>query len=88
MDLYPILIAMTDWGEKWSASAKGPRILMIDRATGKPIDRVAVRSVTGRIVPAKDVLARPGPGADGKIRELLEKQWRTRRKPNRSTGSG
>jgi DNA-binding HxlR family transcriptional regulator len=69
--LYPVLIAMTDWGERWAGNPKGPRIKLSDRKTGKPVERVAVRSRDGRALGPFDVIARPGPGADDKIRQLI-----------------
>lgn len=76
LTLYPVLIAMTDWGERWAANPKGARIKLCDRRTGRPVERVTVRSRDGRALRPADVVARPGPGADGKIRRLLDGPWR------------
>lgn len=69
--LYPVLIALTDWGERWAPNPKGRRILLRDRKTGRAVERVGVRSRDGRVLGPSDVLARPGPGADARIRRLL-----------------
>lgn len=76
--LYPILIAMTDWGEHWAPDPKGPRIMLRDRRTGRPVDRVAVRSRDGRALAPADVIAKAGRGADDKIRQLVDRAWRDR----------
>lgn len=72
LDLYPVLIALTDWGERWAANPKGSRILLRDRKTGRAVERVSVRSRDGRPLGPSDVVARPGPGSDARIRRLLQ----------------
>lgn len=84
--LYPLLIAMTDWGERWAPNSKGPRIVLNDRQTGAPIERIAVRSREGRILGPSDVVARAGRGADDKIRQLINRTWRDRRQTIKGTG--
>ncbi len=69
--LYPVLIAMTEWGERWAPNPKGARIELFERSTGKRIAGVAVRSSSGRALRPRDVRAVAGPGADRKIRALL-----------------
>jgi DNA-binding HxlR family transcriptional regulator len=76
--LYPLLIAMTDWGERFAAHPRGPRIVFVDRRSRRPVRRVAVTDADGRALRPQDIVARPGRGADDKIRALLEKRFRTR----------
>jgi len=76
IELYPILIAMTDWGERWASNPKGPRIIMLDKANKQAIARVAVYSSSGNVLQPKDIIARPGSGAGDDIRTLLQKDWR------------
>lgn len=77
--LYPLLVALTDWGERWAPNPRGRRIVLRDRRTGATIERVAVRSRDGRILRPSDVIARAGGGADDKIRQLVNRAWRDRR---------
>ncbi len=71
-DLYPMLVAMIDWGEKHIPNGRGVRIKLHEKSTGKPVKRVAVLAHDGRPLKAWDVEVRPGPGADKKTRMLIE----------------
>ncbi len=62
LDLQPILMAITHWGDKYTAP-DGPRITFIERATGNPVEPMSVRTTDGRRLNPKDVKAVPGPGA-------------------------
>jgi DNA-binding HxlR family transcriptional regulator len=73
LDLYPIVIALADWGETWAANPSGPRIRFLDKATGRPLPKLAVRNERGEPLLPSDVLALPGPGADAKIGQLLSR---------------
>ncbi|MGE0421896.1 MAG: winged helix-turn-helix transcriptional regulator [Reyranellaceae bacterium] len=76
--LYPVLIALTDWGERFAASPGGARIVFVDKRTRRRVRRVAVTDADGRTLRPRDIVARPGRGADEKIRALLEKRFRPR----------
>lgn len=70
-DLLPVLLALGHWRERWEPSPDGPRIVPVDPASGKP---VALRLVPGdeaRGVSPRDVVLRPGPGADDRLRRRL-----------------
>jgi DNA-binding HxlR family transcriptional regulator len=71
MSLYPILIAMTEWGEKWVPHSKGARVGLLERKTGKPIKGIVVQSSGGRPLLPHEVKMSAGPGADDKIHELV-----------------
>jgi DNA-binding HxlR family transcriptional regulator len=36
-DLMPVMISLMEWGNRWTAPAAGPAVLLVDRATGAPI---------------------------------------------------
>jgi DNA-binding HxlR family transcriptional regulator len=36
-DLMPVMISLMGWGNRWTAPAAGPTVLLVDRATGKPV---------------------------------------------------
>jgi DNA-binding HxlR family transcriptional regulator len=45
--LLPVLIALRQWGERWvSGVASNP--VLVDRATGQPVEQIAVRAADGR----------------------------------------
>lgn len=75
-DLYPVLVALLHWGETWDASPDGPRLTLIETATGRPVQKMAVRSEDGRALDPREVTAVPGPGAGHKTHSLAG--WRRR----------
>jgi len=62
LDLQPVLLSMTHWGDQYKANPKGKRLIFIDRETGQAIRRMSAVSKDGRNLKPKDVKARPGPG--------------------------
>jgi DNA-binding HxlR family transcriptional regulator len=62
LDLQPVLLAMTHWGDRHKPNPKGDRFVFVERATGKPIARMDVRSHDGRKLEPREVKAVPGPG--------------------------
>lgn len=62
LDLQPVLLSMTHWGDRYKPNPKGDRLVFIDRASGKPIEKMSVRSRDGRTLKPRDVKAVPGPG--------------------------
>ncbi len=62
LDLQPVLLAMTHWGDKYKPNAKGKRLVFVERATGKPIAPMAVHATDGRVLKPRDIKAKPGPG--------------------------
>ncbi|WP_415237379.1 winged helix-turn-helix transcriptional regulator [Sneathiella sp.] len=71
LDIYPILIALMDWGEKYAPSSCGERLLLVDRHDGKPIGPVSVLAHDGRRLSARDVQVLPGNGADEPMIDLV-----------------
>ena len=65
LDLQPILLAMTHWGDTYKADARGDRLVFVERASGKPIRRMSAVSEDGRALQPRDVQARPGPALKG-----------------------
>jgi hypothetical protein len=63
MDLYPILVAIKQWGDRYVADPGGPTVLMEHRNCGAPI-QVELRCAEDHLLAsAREVTARPGPGA-------------------------
>jgi len=63
LDLQPVLLAMTHWGDRHKPNAKGQRVVFVERATGEPIAPMGVRSADGRVLGPREIKALPGPGA-------------------------
>ena len=64
LDLQPILLSMTHWGDKYRPNPKGGRTVFVERKTGKPIRRMGVISETGKVLKPRDIRATPGPARE------------------------
>lgn len=71
-ELYPVLVALWQWGDRWLASCGKPPTALIDDATGEPIEPIAVQAKDGRQLSFRDVRFAPGPGASSHTREVID----------------
>jgi DNA-binding HxlR family transcriptional regulator len=63
LDLYPILITMLEWGNRYLAGPEGPPLEFVHRDCGAPV-RAEVHCADGHLVgDPRSVMPRPGPGA-------------------------
>src|SRR3712207_2609505 len=60
-DLAPALIALTEWGDRWSAP-DGPPVLYQHTACGSDVRHEVVCTSCGRVDDPAEVRALPGPG--------------------------
>jgi DNA-binding HxlR family transcriptional regulator len=73
-DLWKVLTALREWGDKWDASGFGaPTMETVDRSTGRKVELALVDPQTRRAVPRERVALKPGPGADEITRTRLAK---------------
>jgi len=80
-DLHPILIALTQWGDRWLHESDGAPVVFIERSSGKEISDVCIRSQDGRELKARDLTLIPGPGATEDTIErlrLMDEAWQNR----------
>jgi len=61
--LFPVLIGLMQWGDKWIFGSEGEPMQMLDRRKNAPIQQVAVMSRDGHFLKDEDVRFVPGPGA-------------------------
>jgi len=71
LDLYPVLLSLMAWGEKYIPNGQGPRMQLLDKKTLRPIRAVHVLAEDGRELGAKDVIVRPTAGSDDKTLALI-----------------
>jgi DNA-binding HxlR family transcriptional regulator len=62
LDLQPVMLAMTHWGDKYKPHPKGERIVFVERTTNQPIARMSAMSRDGRPLKPRDIRGMPGPG--------------------------
>ncbi len=63
LDLYPVLVALMQWGDQHAAGPAGPPVLLQHRDCGEPV-QLQLSCRAGHILAsARDVTPVPGPGA-------------------------
>ena len=60
-DLWPVLTAMRQWGDRWAAP-DGPPVEVVHRGCGRVTELVTVCGACGEPVGASDLRSVPGPG--------------------------
>ena len=63
LQLQPILLSITHWGDKHMANPNGLRTIFVEKKTGKPIAAMSAYSVDGRPLKPTDIDLKPGPGS-------------------------
>ncbi|MEM5461385.1 helix-turn-helix domain-containing protein [Paraburkholderia phytofirmans] len=71
-DLYPVLVALMQWGDRWLRPDGKPPITLVDHASGKPVQAVEVRTSDGQALSYRDVRFAVGPGAKKTTRDVIE----------------
>jgi DNA-binding HxlR family transcriptional regulator len=63
LDLYPVMVALMQWGDRYEAGPEGPPVLLRHRDCGEPVQlRLSCRA--GHVLEsAREVTPVPGPGA-------------------------
>ena len=63
LDLYPVLVALMEWGDKYEVGACGPQVLLRHRDCGEPVE-LQLACAEGHVLEsAREVTPVPGPGA-------------------------
>jgi hypothetical protein len=69
-DLYPVVVSLTRWGDRWMAGRDGPPVELVHRGCGRRIMPTLACPECGEPVGARDMQVRPGPA--------LRKEWKAR----------
>ena len=59
--LFPVLVALRQWGEDFFFDPDEPHVELIDRKTGLPVRKLELRAQDGRVIGADDTLVRLPP---------------------------
>ena len=63
LDLYPVLVALMEWGDRYAGEAHGPPVLLRHRDCGEPV-RLQLTCAAGHVLDsAREVTPVPGPAA-------------------------
>lgn len=63
LDLFPVLISLLQWGDRYCADDDGPALIVTERATGAAVEAVVTPVGSSRALTAHDTVASIGPGA-------------------------
>jgi DNA-binding HxlR family transcriptional regulator len=63
LDLWPTIVALMQWGDRYAAPPEGPAVLLEHRGCGGPVDEHRVCERCGTKLSVRDARALPGPGA-------------------------
>ena len=63
LDLYPVLVALMEWGDRHALGSAGPQVALRHRDCGEPV-RLQLSCQAGHVLEsAREVTPVPGPGA-------------------------
>jgi DNA-binding HxlR family transcriptional regulator len=60
-DLYPVIVSLVGWGDRWLAGADGPPLELVHRGCGKTAAPTLHCPECHAPVTARDMMPRPGP---------------------------
>lgn len=62
--LFPLIVALAQWGDEHAPAPEGPPVRIIERRTGEAIAPITLRSAsTGRVLQPCEITVTEGPGA-------------------------
>lgn len=62
-DLYPAVIALLRWGDRYCADSAGPSVLVTHRDCSEPVETVVECAAGHKLTSPGEARAEPGPGA-------------------------
>lgn len=62
LDLWPALVALLHWGDRYSPEPGGPPLLIVHKECDGPVSDRGVCERCGEVLNARDARALPGPG--------------------------
>jgi DNA-binding HxlR family transcriptional regulator len=63
LDLYPVMVALMQWGDRYAAAPAGPQALLTHRDCGEPVRLELTCAAGHQLASAREVTPLPGPGA-------------------------
>ena len=72
LDLWPALIALQGWGDKYSSGEEGPPMLIVHKRCGGRVSDRGICEECGETLGARDARAMPGPGLEAALAAASE----------------
>jgi DNA-binding HxlR family transcriptional regulator len=79
-DLFPVVVALRQWGEDHCFLPGAPYSVLVDNRTGRRVGRLEVRSMSGQILKASDTVVRKV----ATLAPISKRPINPRRKPRRA----
>lgn len=80
-DLLTVIVALTQWGDRWLRQEQGAPVKFVERSSGEEIPEVRILAKDGRELRARELALIPGPGATDETRQrlqLMAEAWHSR----------
>jgi DNA-binding HxlR family transcriptional regulator len=87
-DLFPVVIALMQWGDRWINGPDRAPVRVLDRDTGEEISQIQVRTAGGKALSLRDAMVVPGPGANTAVRRRFGPAAQRGESPVRSKPRG
>ncbi len=71
-ELMPVLIALTQWGDKWIFGENAEPVIFMDRENREPIAKIEVFSARGQQLRPREIMVTPGPGSTPESKQRIE----------------
>jgi len=71
-ELMPVLIALTQWGDKWIFGENAEPVIFLDRENGEPISKIEVLSARRQQLKPREIMVIPGPGSTLESKKRIE----------------
>ena len=75
-ELYPVIVALMQWGDRWLCPNGKPPTKLVDDVTGRAVEKISVRDSKGNALSFRDVRFAPGPGATATTMAVIEERNR------------
>lgn len=62
-DLLTVLTALREWSDRWVYGEDNEPLIVCDRRTGRRAAPLRIRDQDGHVIPGRELVSRPGPGA-------------------------
>lgn len=70
-DLVPVMLALTEWGDRWVQPKEGRPMLFVHKSCGSQFRPQVTCSACGEVITADAVMAIPGPGGAAQTGTML-----------------
>ncbi|TDY22008.1 HxlR family transcriptional regulator [Paraburkholderia sp. BL6665CI2N2] len=71
-ELYPVLVALMQWGDRWLAPNGKPPVTLVEHSSGDPIQSLIVQSREGRPLSFHEVRFAAGSGATSTTHAVID----------------